>query len=73
MSQSHQEIADTIVTEFMQQLDGVVQGGIPQSVRTGLSFQIREALDAQTEQAARHVEQLAKTLRMRIDRPQFEL
>lgn len=73
MSQTHQGIADTIVTEFIQRLDTQVQGSIPPSLQAELSFKIREALDAQSEEAARLVEQLAKTLRLRIDRPQLEL
>ena len=73
MTQSHQEIAESIVEEFLQQLDPSLGGLIPQSLCSELTFKIREALDAQSEQAARQVEQLAKTLRQRIDRPQFEL
>lgn len=73
MAQSHQEIAESIVSEFIQQLDPATQQAIAQSLLSEMSFKIREALDAQSEIAARQVEQLAKTLRQRIDRPQLEL
>ena len=73
MSETHQQIAEQLVANFSQRLVEAGHAPVPQSLLAELSFQMREALDAQSEAIASQLEQLALSLRKEVDKSELGL
>lgn len=73
MSETHQQIAEQLIATFTSQLTEAGHETIPQSLLAELAFQIREAMDAQSESIAHQLEQLALTLHQSVDKSEIAL
>jgi len=73
MSETHQQIAEQLVAAFTRQLADGGHEAIPQSLLAELTFQIREALDAQSESIAHQLEQLALSMHQSVDKSEIAL
>lgn len=73
MADRHQQLADKVVEAFKALLSENARQQISDRELNELTLMIREALSEELESAAASVEELARTLRAKIDRPELGL
>lgn len=73
MVDRHQQLAHKVVEAFKALLSENARQQISETELNELALMIREALSEELESAAASVEELARTLRTNIDRPELGL
>ena len=73
MVDRHQQLAQKVVEAFRARLSEDARQQISQTALDELALMIREALSEELESAAASVEELARTLRANIDKPELGL
>lgn len=73
MVDRHQQLAHKVVEAFKALLSQNARQQISETELNELALMIREALSEELESAAASVEELARTLRTNIDRPELGL
>ncbi len=73
MVDRHQQLAQKVVEAFRASLSEDARQQISQTALDELALMIREALSEELESAAASVEELARTLRANIDKPELGL
>ncbi len=73
MKNTHQELADKIVNTFKATLDESARQRVSAAQFDELAIMIREALSEELETAVELVEEVARTLRTRVQKPEIGL
>jgi hypothetical protein len=73
MTDRHQQLAHKVVEGFRAMLSENARQQISQTELNELTLMIREALSEELESAVASVEELARTLRENIDKPELGL
>lgn len=73
MTDQHQQVAHKAVEAFKAVLSESARQQISETELNELTIMIREALAEELESAAASIEELARTLRAKIDRPELGL